>query len=106
MTREELEKVAGWLGWRPCEWRKGVAVRWRTTSGAIRSGIRKISLTDAEAVEALKRLVRAGYSPCLHWCLGNKWSVELFFDGDFAAGASEPTIHEAVEQTILKLQGG
>lgn len=100
-TPAEFEPIAVWMGWRKrkfdvCSWwedGKGIDL------GAIET---KTSLTDAEAVEALKRLVEKGYSVCMSGgpvC----WGIAMVDDNYRDTYAEAPTISAAVEEALLKL---
>ena len=55
------------------------------------------------AMDLLGVLVERGYSPCLYWCIGNKWSIELYFDGDYVLGVSKETIPAAICTAIIEM---
>lgn len=104
-TPAEFEPIALWMGWRKrklhvCSWwedGKGIDL------GAIET---KTSLTDAEAVEAMRRLLEGECNYSLHGHKGGgRYLLEIFSAKRLGAYRSglQPTISTAVEEALLKL---
>lgn len=110
-TPQEFEKIALWMGWKKIE-PFGKSEVWKRPNGEITCLVGdKTSLTDAEAVEALDRLVEKG----IIWNLDNapKEDLDCTDEGielalytsasGMICGGYQPTIHEAVEAALLQL---
>ena len=109
-TPEEFEPLGLWMGWRKIKRRIRpfcIEEFWCSTSGGedIKAVAFKTSFTDAEAIEALERLVEKGYFPRLEFMDDSMfWSLIVSLSGYArVASATKPTIHEAVEEAILRL---
>lgn len=103
MPPQEFEPLAIWMGWRKG---KGYANGyWFNTKGAVAGPVAaKTSLTDAEAVEALNRLVEKGYEAHLVYAYGSGWYLRILRDISTVVYLQPlSTIHEAVEAALIQL---
>lgn len=110
MTPQEFEPLAVWMGWGK---EKDDCPRWYTNTGYKGWCSEKTSLTDAECMEALNRLVEKGHHPLIAHAKDG-WSIILNCHRqkrERKAGAiyGQPTINKAIEAAILallKAEGG
>ena len=99
MTPEEINRrIAEWVGCEP----KFMSVNGVTYDQHFEPFPKDYYGSNA-AMDLLGVLVERGYSPCLFWCIGNKWSIELYFDGDYVLGVSKETIPAAICTAIIEL---
>lgn len=111
-TPAEFEPLGLWIGWHLSA-REGHATRewtqgywWTDGNCWIAAKEDKTSLTDAEAVEALNRLVEKGYSYGVLGGPGLGHSAAVFTADariQLAGTMHQPTIPAAVEEALLRL---
>lgn len=103
-TPSEFEPLGYWMGWEKLTV-NGVGY-WTNCDGVVIYEVsEKTSLTDAEAVEALRRLVEKGY----YWDLHFKgcYFLEVYIPSGgcriHMGRGKAPTISAAVEEALLKM---
>lgn len=99
-TPAEFEPIALWMGWE-----KDIDGVWWVSSGkCIELVPFKTSLTDAEVVEALNRLVEKGYVYNLNSDSAKQHRLLITkADAPVWIGGKTPTISAAVEEALLRL---
>lgn len=107
-TPQEFEPLAVWMGWELTKLGtySGAPVgRWNDSKGGYKGDIAKTSLTDAECMEAKRRLAAKRYQ-YMETYIGDGeyyFTVRPFHMTAPIYSAVAPTINQAVEQAILKL---
>ncbi|CAK0755033.1 hypothetical protein CCP3SC15_2010005 [Gammaproteobacteria bacterium] len=103
-TPKEFESIALWMGWLPCEWRRGIPVRWIAGAGNLRSSIKKTSLTPAECYEALGRMVEKGYEYRYYYTKKHGHDLSVWPENKSVVMVeSLPTPSDCIEAAILAL---